>query len=260
MCQEKPYNQKSDIWSLGCILYEITTLSHAFDSTDMKGLALKILRSNYPPISHSYSHNLRQLIAEMLHKKPHLRPSIKHILEKEFLSSRIAFLHSHTAAKHELTTSHARGVESERPPNTQSAILSKSHRPLSHQMPSVQPQDDLSSADNYSLRYRTVSVSTSLRKSEDPGEPVIQRIRRLDGRPLPGASESDSIYTQMELLLVYLERKVGPGVYSAYKCIQNEQEDEDRTADLQGLLGPGKAKCMPLLYQVAACEEKYYNG
>jgi len=55
ICQEKPYNQKSDIWSMGCILYEMLTLQHAFDANSMKGLVYKILRGNYPPIPEHYS-------------------------------------------------------------------------------------------------------------------------------------------------------------------------------------------------------------
>ncbi len=51
----------------------------------MKGLVLKILRGNYPPIPNSYSSDLRNLIAEMLIKDPAKRPSIRKILEKEFL-------------------------------------------------------------------------------------------------------------------------------------------------------------------------------
>ena len=50
ICQEKPYNHKSDVWSLGCILYEMLSLNHAFDAMSMKGLILKIMRGTYPPI------------------------------------------------------------------------------------------------------------------------------------------------------------------------------------------------------------------
>lgn len=96
ICQEKPYNQKSDIWSLGCILYEIVTLKHAFDATSMKALVFKILRGSYPEIPKVYSQELRELISEMLTKEPEKRPSIKKILDKEFLASRIPKLVANT--------------------------------------------------------------------------------------------------------------------------------------------------------------------
>jgi NIMA (never in mitosis gene a)-related kinase 1/4/5 len=102
ICQEKPYNQKSDIWSLGCILYELVTLKHAFDANSMKGLVLKILRGSYPSIPTTYSQELRDLISEMLTRDPAKRPSVKKILEKDFLSSRINALVSNTIVKHEL--------------------------------------------------------------------------------------------------------------------------------------------------------------
>ena len=100
ICQEKPYNIKSDIWSLGCMLYELVTLCHAFDANSMKGLVMKILRGNYPPIPSYYSDDLKHLIADMLNKDPRKRPSVNKILERPFL--RVSYFDSKNLTKLDL--------------------------------------------------------------------------------------------------------------------------------------------------------------
>lgn len=42
--QDQPYDQKSDMWSLGCVLYEIATLQPPFKANDMDGLFRKVLK------------------------------------------------------------------------------------------------------------------------------------------------------------------------------------------------------------------------
>jgi len=43
VCQNKPYTYKSDVWALGCILYELCTLKHAFNAENLLGLVFKIV-------------------------------------------------------------------------------------------------------------------------------------------------------------------------------------------------------------------------
>ena len=95
----------------------MVTLRHAFDANSMKGLVLKILRGNYPAIPSTYSDDLKGIIADMLIKEPHRRPSMRKILEKPFLSNRISKLLTLTIARNEFSntfvTNHLNPVSSQ---------------------------------------------------------------------------------------------------------------------------------------------------
>ncbi|KAI5167812.1 Serine/Threonine-Protein Kinase Nek1 [Manis pentadactyla] len=89
ICENKPYNNKSDIWALGCVLYEMCTLKHAFEAGNMKNLVLKIISGSFPPVSLHYSYDLRSLLSQLFKRNPRNRPSVNSILEKGFIAKRI---------------------------------------------------------------------------------------------------------------------------------------------------------------------------
>ncbi|KAL1510705.1 hypothetical protein AB1Y20_006999 [Prymnesium parvum] len=86
MCPElvrkQKYSNKADMWAFGIVIYELTTLSYAFDANNMQGLMSKILRGRYPPIPAHYSAELRALVDELLRTKAHERPSATQFLQR----------------------------------------------------------------------------------------------------------------------------------------------------------------------------------
>ncbi|NWR50341.1 NEK8 kinase, partial [Regulus satrapa] len=80
LCEGKPYNQKSDIWALGCVLYELASLKRAFEAANLPALVLKIMSGTFAPISDRYSPDLRQLILSMLNLDPSKRPQLNEIM------------------------------------------------------------------------------------------------------------------------------------------------------------------------------------
>ena len=87
--KNKPYSHKADIWALGCVLYEMVTLKHAFDGSSINQLASKIIKGRFPPISSRYSTHLKDLINAMLQVSATRRPSIEKILTLPFIKRHI---------------------------------------------------------------------------------------------------------------------------------------------------------------------------
>ncbi|XP_030332804.1 serine/threonine-protein kinase Nek5 isoform X2 [Strigops habroptila] len=85
ICENQPYNNKTDIWSLGCVLYELCALKHPFEDNSLHQLVLKICRGRFHPVSPNYSYDLRILISQLFKISPRDRPSINSILRKPFL-------------------------------------------------------------------------------------------------------------------------------------------------------------------------------
>ncbi|XP_035308745.1 serine/threonine-protein kinase Nek3 isoform X6 [Cricetulus griseus] len=75
-----PYNNKSDIWSLGCILYELCALKHPFQANSWKNLILKICQGPIHPLPAQYSYKLQCLVKQMLKRSPSQRPSTTTLL------------------------------------------------------------------------------------------------------------------------------------------------------------------------------------
>ena len=87
MCQNKPYNEKSDIWALGCILYELITFSHPFTASNQAALFIKILHGNYTPLPERTSKDLINMVKFILQKNSNKRPSMKDIItSKTFIA------------------------------------------------------------------------------------------------------------------------------------------------------------------------------
>ncbi|KAM6278221.1 serine/threonine-protein kinase Nek11 isoform 2-T3 [Spheniscus humboldti] len=83
------YNTKSDIWSLGCILYEMCCMNHAFAGHNFLSVVLKIVEGDTPSLPDRYPSKLNAVLCSMLNKNPSLRPTAAEILKIPYIDEQL---------------------------------------------------------------------------------------------------------------------------------------------------------------------------
>ena len=86
---EGKYTEKSEIWAIGCILYELCCLNKPFEASNELALALKIRDKKIEPISNKYSSELRRVITWCLAYNQKERPNVEDLLNIPEISKRL---------------------------------------------------------------------------------------------------------------------------------------------------------------------------
>ena len=100
--RDEPYDKKSDIWSLGCVTYEMANLYPPFRAQNMDGLYEKVIKGKYQNINSRYSSEISELLNLLFKVDPNERPSCDEILQNPIIIKRMEFLNSNTGDGNDL--------------------------------------------------------------------------------------------------------------------------------------------------------------
>ncbi len=76
----KEYDEKSDIWSLACVIYELAALEPPFKAQNHLQLAEMIKKGRIKPLE-NFSETFFEVIKSMMNQDPRRRPSAEQLLE-----------------------------------------------------------------------------------------------------------------------------------------------------------------------------------
>ena len=96
---DQPYDSKSDIWSLGCVVYEMLALHPPFRAENMEGLYNKVIKGQYEKICDKYSKDISDILKFLFKVKPNERPSCGQILKHPAVIKRLEFFRAQAGSE-----------------------------------------------------------------------------------------------------------------------------------------------------------------
>nr|KAF6475401.1 NIMA related kinase 4 [Rousettus aegyptiacus] len=226
----KPYNYKSDVWALGCCVYEMATLKHAFNAKDMNSLVYRIIEGKLPPMPKDYSPELAELIRTMLSKRPEERPSVRSILRQPYIKRQISLFLEATKAK--TSKNNIKNGDSKSKP-VPSVVSEKAES--NHEVVASQPL----SSEGSKTHVMGEDKGLSQEKHIDIGPlKTPARLKVHTCKPdMSGATESLATISRVNIDILPAERDLSDGLVQ-----ESEPTHTDASNELEGKCSISQAK------------------
>ncbi|XP_060095935.1 serine/threonine-protein kinase Nek4 isoform X2 [Heteronotia binoei] len=223
----KPYNYKSDVWALGCCVYEMATLKHAFNAKDMNSLVYRIIEGKLPPMPKDYSTQLKELIRTMLSKRPEERPSVRSILRTPYIKHQISLFLEATKAK---TSKNHKKMSDVKPQSSSLAsenVELKNGNIIPQKLPGEHPWKSKGNEEKCLISNKTYEVSPSEKLAAEPE-------KSLNKNGLNNTDISIATMSKVDIVIVPLEERNSKNEYSVEdnknRCSHFSSESECDTA------------------------------
>ena len=79
--RNRPYTFNSDVWALGCVLFEMCTFTVPFEARSMEELRFKVMKGKIPALPQVYSGDMQKMVKWLMILEPSQRPNIDAVLD-----------------------------------------------------------------------------------------------------------------------------------------------------------------------------------